>query len=165
MGRFGLRPIQTGFEPNLSWSKPFGLVKSWPKPNPLVSGLGVPNRVQTIPNWLRWLAFSLVWNWFKLALNQVWTKLNHWDQVWTVSLLSQNQKYWPNLVQTGFELGLNWTKWFIEWFMIKMIINWYLTHFLTVLIDLFFETKLINSEIYFLIFNRFEPILNGLEPF
>jgi hypothetical protein len=33
MGKFGLRPIQTGFEPNLNRSKPFGLVKSWPKPN------------------------------------------------------------------------------------------------------------------------------------
>ncbi|KAH9036309.1 hypothetical protein EDB85DRAFT_2209149 [Lactarius pseudohatsudake] len=50
LGKFGLRPTQTGFEPNPNHFKWFGFGESWLKPNGLVSGLGVPNPVQTEPN-------------------------------------------------------------------------------------------------------------------
>ncbi|KAH9011997.1 hypothetical protein EDB85DRAFT_1900650 [Lactarius pseudohatsudake] len=53
LGKFGLRPTQTGFEPNPNHFKWFGFGESWLKPNGLVSGLGVPNLVQTKPNRLR----------------------------------------------------------------------------------------------------------------
>ncbi|KAH9036669.1 hypothetical protein EDB85DRAFT_1888804 [Lactarius pseudohatsudake] len=50
LGKFGLRLTQTGFEPNPNHFKWFGFGESWLKPNGLVSGLGVPNLVQTEPN-------------------------------------------------------------------------------------------------------------------
>ncbi|KAH9008131.1 hypothetical protein EDB85DRAFT_1904592 [Lactarius pseudohatsudake] len=53
LGKFGLRPTQTGFEPNPNRFKWFGFGESWLKLNGLVSGLGVPNLVQTEPNRLR----------------------------------------------------------------------------------------------------------------
>src|SRR5882757_2621911 len=53
LGKFGLRLTQTGFEPNPNRLKWFGFGESWLKLNGLVSGLGVPNLVQTKSNQLR----------------------------------------------------------------------------------------------------------------
>ncbi|KAH9025904.1 hypothetical protein EDB84DRAFT_1440277 [Lactarius hengduanensis] len=50
LGKFGLRPTQTRFELNPNHFKWFGFGESWLKPNGLVSGLGVPNPVQTKPD-------------------------------------------------------------------------------------------------------------------
>jgi hypothetical protein len=50
LGKFGFKPIQAWFKPNQTRLELFGLGISWMKLNGLVSGLGVPNSVQTISN-------------------------------------------------------------------------------------------------------------------
>ena len=41
LGKFGLKPIQTRFEPNRNWVSGFWFGKFLPKPNSLVSGFGL----------------------------------------------------------------------------------------------------------------------------